>query len=803
MTDTPETTEKRRVEYRPIGSLSEDPRNPKAHSTSDIAASIGRFGFIEPVVLDERTGHIISGHGRTKVLTAMRDEGQSPPEGVRVDDSGEWHVPVAVGWASRTDLDAAGALIALNRTTELGGWVDDELLDLLEELSEDDEQGFEGVGYGSDDLEDLRERLEHIGEGLEPDEDAPEHVQGEYEAGEAAPTLADRYGIPPTSVFNTLRGEWQVRKRDWVAQGIDSGEGREEDLVYDSAARKYTNWFDVVNRVSKTLGYRPSDSYVEENHQAELNHTGAGTSIFDPVLTELMYLWHTREGQTILDPWAGGSVRGIVAALLGRNYIGIDIRPEQVEANKKQWDKRLQAQEQSPAEDLETTDDPQAITPVQRAGNIWLKREDSFRIGNGLAGAKERAIYAHALNNPDKNRLITCGSRPSQQAARIGAVAEVLGWKATAHMPSGELTPPMQHARSLGVDIQQHAPGYLTVLKKRAEEDAEADPDALLIPFGVAIDEAVELARPQVSNIPEEAKRLVITVGSGTTLSGVLHGLKDRGLDMPVLGIRVGSDPEETLDRLAPEGWRDMVSLVDSPLAYEEEAPVTVYEGVELDPNYEAKAIEFLEEGDVFWIVGPPPMKRVSQVGSIEWHLGDSAQALAEMEPDSVDMLFGCPPYYFLEKYSDDPDDLSNLTPEEFDERMAVTIERAARVLRDNSFAVFVVGSVRDKSSRILDMRRCMVDAAERAGLWLYNDAVLLTPVGSVRFTMGKVFRERRILSRVHQEVLVFVKGNAKEAATRAGGDSFDLSKDIDALLAGAEDVEVPEAGEEEIGVDE
>lgn len=58
-----------------------------------------------------------------------------------------------------------------------------------------------------------------------------------------------------------------------------------------------------------------------------------GTSIFDPVLCETQYLWFSREGDTVLDPFAGGSVRGIVAVELGRRYCGIDLRQEQIDAN--------------------------------------------------------------------------------------------------------------------------------------------------------------------------------------------------------------------------------------------------------------------------------------------------------------------------------------------------------------------------------------------------------------------------------------------------------------------------------------
>ena len=61
-----------------------------------------------------------------------------------------------------------------------------------------------------------------------------------------------------------------------------------------------------------------------------------GTSIFDPVPSELAYRWFSPPGGVVLDPFAGGSVRGIVAARLGREYIGYELRAEQVEANRAQ-----------------------------------------------------------------------------------------------------------------------------------------------------------------------------------------------------------------------------------------------------------------------------------------------------------------------------------------------------------------------------------------------------------------------------------------------------------------------------------
>jgi ParB-like chromosome segregation protein Spo0J len=151
----------RQLEHRPLAVLKPDPRNPKAHATGVIDDSVGRFGFLEPIVVDERTGYIISGHGRTKTLTAMQERGDTPPEGVQVGEDGEWLAPVVVGWASRSDSEAAAALIALNRTTELGGWVDDELLDLLDGLAEQDD-GLLGVGYGDDEIAALRRHIDNV-----------------------------------------------------------------------------------------------------------------------------------------------------------------------------------------------------------------------------------------------------------------------------------------------------------------------------------------------------------------------------------------------------------------------------------------------------------------------------------------------------------------------------------------------------------------------------------------------------------------------------------------------------------------
>lgn len=128
--------------------------------------------------------------------------------------------------------------------------------------------------------------------------------------------LRDKFLEPPFSVLDTRQGSWQNRKRKWIAKGLKSEVGRKENLTH----------------------VMPMRSYNSENMDAEYYEKGkeVGTSVFDPALTELIYNWFCPENGTILDPFAGGSVRGIVANYLGYKYTGIELRQEQVDSNREQ-----------------------------------------------------------------------------------------------------------------------------------------------------------------------------------------------------------------------------------------------------------------------------------------------------------------------------------------------------------------------------------------------------------------------------------------------------------------------------------
>jgi DNA modification methylase len=117
--------------------------------------------------------------------------------------------------------------------------------------------------------------------------------------------LKDIFVAPPISVLDIKQKYWKDRKKYWLSTGIQSELGRDENLLSLST---------LLQKKQKS------------------------TSVFDPVLCEIMYLWFTKEQDTIFDPFAGGSVRGIVASKSKRNYIGTDLRPEQVQSNISQSD---------------------------------------------------------------------------------------------------------------------------------------------------------------------------------------------------------------------------------------------------------------------------------------------------------------------------------------------------------------------------------------------------------------------------------------------------------------------------------
>jgi hypothetical protein len=140
-------------EYLPLDQLVPARKNPKRHSKEVLAASVARWGFAEPGLIDERTGRLVAGHGRYETLRDLQRAGGEPPEGVMVDDAGKWLVPVGRGWSSADDDSADAYLIASNRTSEVGGWDDHELDKMLAELDGESTDALAGTGFSLEEPE--------------------------------------------------------------------------------------------------------------------------------------------------------------------------------------------------------------------------------------------------------------------------------------------------------------------------------------------------------------------------------------------------------------------------------------------------------------------------------------------------------------------------------------------------------------------------------------------------------------------------------------------------------------------------
>nr|DAN46686.1 MAG TPA: putative modification methylase [Caudoviricetes sp.] len=266
-------------------------RNTNKHTEKGmrlLGNSIDEVGVIESISVTKQ-GTIISGHARKEKF----DEKGLVPKEITLADN---EYPVIVRNDIEDDTDTYyKAQILANTTAHQNYNID---LEEVEAVAE--EYGFE--------LEELGIEIE------EKESDTSEMGGGEIKKG----TLLEKFIVPPFSVLDTRQGYWQDRKRWWLSLGIKSEKGRD-------------NVMETLQSVNKIQG-----------NEMPLS------SIFDPVLCELSYQWFNIPKGKILDPFAGGSVRGIVAAKLGFEYLGNDLRDEQITANRENAIEVLQDNELFP-----------------------------------------------------------------------------------------------------------------------------------------------------------------------------------------------------------------------------------------------------------------------------------------------------------------------------------------------------------------------------------------------------------------------------------------------------------------------
>lgn len=196
-------------------------------------------------------------------------------------------------------------------------------------------------------------------------------------------------------------------------------------------------------------------------------------------------------------------------------------------------------------------------TPIERyklhCHTVHVKRDDLYAAPPAPPLGKLRGcrrllarLYAGGV------RLIGCwDTRVSALGLGVAACCtELLGLRALLAWPAraGDLTPePLRRAEELGAQILPVRAGRISISFAEARREVERRGGAML-PFGMECSESVEAVRLEAATVPARfttAGTVVVSSGSGVTLTGILLGLQGR--PARIIGVSAGRSPETIL----------------------------------------------------------------------------------------------------------------------------------------------------------------------------------------------------------------------------------------------------------------
>jgi ParB-like chromosome segregation protein Spo0J len=149
---------------KPVAELVPAPYNPrKTLATSDdpyrkLSASLERFGLVEPLLWNARTGFLVSGHQRLNILKAQQRE----------------KVPVVVIDISPEEEMALN--VVLNNRQAQGDWDLDRLQLVMQDLASASEEMAQATGFDAQEARELSGNLEPVEEDWQ-EEDAMGEVE--------------------------------------------------------------------------------------------------------------------------------------------------------------------------------------------------------------------------------------------------------------------------------------------------------------------------------------------------------------------------------------------------------------------------------------------------------------------------------------------------------------------------------------------------------------------------------------------------------------------------------------------------
>ena len=512
--------------------------------------------------------------------------------------------------------------------------------------------------------------------------------------------LQDKHDLNPFTVLEVKNAEWQQRKKAWIAWGLKGEIGREDTKLFTVPPNKY----------------RGGANYIPEY------------SVFDPVLTEIMIKWFSPEYGWVLDPFAGGSVRGVMSRLFNRRYWGCDLNERQIQANEEQGDELLWP------------------LHVEEIEGFKVVRDDKLP-----GGTKERMLRHWVQLKAERGvtHFVGASSPHNSGMYALARVCRSMGFKCTIFVPQrkdyGFNTAAV---RAYGAEVYAVKAGYASVVRKRASDYAQAY-GAYLCPFGFRDDDQDRALALMMRGV-EAPKEAWVAVGGG----GIINGMRAAWPDTDIHGVYVGNKP--------PEDVAQWAALHSTPYKYGEYPKPAVSPSIPAHANYDAKV----------WA----PLKAEGTPGALWWNVaasnpetnwvGGDSEVMLDYAPQA-DFILTCPPYGDLEKYTDDPADLSNLSFNDFMAKYERILLKAVKRLRPNSFACIVVGNWRGSDGCLIDFNGLTSGIMYKAGLKLYNDGILATMLVTAMLRASANFGKNHKLTRVHQYVNVYVKGDPKAAMAK------------------------------------
>ena len=241
------------------------------------------------------------------------------------------------------------------------------------------------------------------------------------------------------------------------------------------------------------------------------------------------------------------------------------------------------------------------LTPIEKQNNIYVKRNDLFKIFD-VNGAKAKQAYA-LISVSDAIGVVTAGARYSPQIQIVANICKYLKKKCICHTIKGKMTKELLAAEEDGAKVIIHKnTWHNNVIISYAKKDA-FEKNYLYIPFGMESWEAIKQTALQVKNVPFDINKIVISAGSGINLCGLLWGIKLYKRNIKVKAIQIGIDINKILEKYAPYDYKDYLEIVKTPYKYSTKIKAKI-DDIILDPIYEAKCFEYLEDNCLFWIIG-------------------------------------------------------------------------------------------------------------------------------------------------------------------------------------------------------